>query len=219
MFLNNKYYIWYYKIISNAISQNRVKNSIDYFEKHHIIPKCLGGNNTKNNLVLLSAKEHFICHILLTKMVEKNTDIWFKLAWAVTAFRRNNKHQSQRVICSRLYETIRKDISTYRKATYDREADIDRRQKISNTMKIVNQNRDKSYFQSDEWKQIAKNNGKSAHTSDRIYKYKNNPNPPIKIKKKRNYKLIRIEKNDIIKEIKQNQFPQYSKYGWKLSIK
>jgi len=31
--------------------------------------RCLGGNNYKENLVLLNVKEHFLCHWLLTKMV------------------------------------------------------------------------------------------------------------------------------------------------------
>jgi hypothetical protein len=39
-------------------------------EKHHIIPRSLGGNNSKDNIILLTYREHFICHLLLTKMTE-----------------------------------------------------------------------------------------------------------------------------------------------------
>jgi hypothetical protein len=52
----------YDSIISNARSQNRKKlekNDINYvyYEKHHIIPKCMNGSNDEDNLVLLTAKE------------------------------------------------------------------------------------------------------------------------------------------------------------------
>jgi hypothetical protein len=39
-----------------------------YYESHHIIPKCLGGSNKKENLVLLTSREHFLCHWLLIKI-------------------------------------------------------------------------------------------------------------------------------------------------------
>ena len=44
-FLQNKYTIWYYNIISRA--KSRDKNTNVYFEKHHIVPQSLGGNNSK----------------------------------------------------------------------------------------------------------------------------------------------------------------------------
>jgi hypothetical protein len=46
-----------------------------YYEKHHIIPKCLGGLNESNNLVLLTAKEHYVCHKLLTYIYKENRKI------------------------------------------------------------------------------------------------------------------------------------------------
>lgn len=38
-----------------------------YYEKHHIVPKCLGGTDDIENLVLLPARAHFIAHALLHK--------------------------------------------------------------------------------------------------------------------------------------------------------
>ncbi len=64
MFIQNKYTKWYYSIIEDAKSQNRKKSNDAYYEKHHIIPKSLGGTE----VVLLTGKEHFICHLLLCKM-------------------------------------------------------------------------------------------------------------------------------------------------------
>jgi hypothetical protein len=63
-FLDNKYTIWYYSIISNR--QNNPSDG--YTEKHHIIPKSLGGSNKKENLVNLTAREHFVCHRLLMRL-------------------------------------------------------------------------------------------------------------------------------------------------------
>jgi len=37
-------------------------------ERHHIIPKSLGGSNDKNNLVELTAREHCLVHLLLAKI-------------------------------------------------------------------------------------------------------------------------------------------------------
>ena len=67
IFINNKYTNIYFNIIKSAQIRDLLSG---YSEKHHIIPKSLGGSNKKDNLVMLTAREHFICHWLLTKMVE-----------------------------------------------------------------------------------------------------------------------------------------------------
>lgn len=64
--LLTKYTTWYFNIINAAQTREIVVN--EYYEKHHINPKSLGGNNDKENLVHLTAREHFLCHWLLTKM-------------------------------------------------------------------------------------------------------------------------------------------------------
>ena len=66
MFINNKYKTWHDNIIDKA--KNRTLSC--YTEKHHILPKCLGGSNNEDNLVRLTAKEHFIVHMLLCKFTE-----------------------------------------------------------------------------------------------------------------------------------------------------
>jgi hypothetical protein len=66
MYLQNKYTKWYNNIILNA--KSRISPN-EYSERHHIIPKSLGGNNSSENLVCLTAREHYISHLLLTKMV------------------------------------------------------------------------------------------------------------------------------------------------------
>jgi len=64
----------YNSIINNAKTKNRIKGNI-YYEKHHIIPKCLGGEDIEDNLILLTAREHYICHKLLTYIYPNNRNI------------------------------------------------------------------------------------------------------------------------------------------------
>lgn len=72
MFNTNKYTRLYFKIIDKAISEDRNKLEKTYYESHHIIPRSLNGSNDITNLVLLTFKEHYICHRLLCKMTDGN---------------------------------------------------------------------------------------------------------------------------------------------------
>lgn len=65
--IKSKYIRWYYSIVHVARTQIRVKSAENYFEQHHIIPKSLGGSNDPANLVLLTAREHFLAHLCLWK--------------------------------------------------------------------------------------------------------------------------------------------------------
>lgn len=51
----------YNKIYSNLIERARNRPPlIGYKEVHHIVPKCLGGNNDDSNLVELTPEEHYM---------------------------------------------------------------------------------------------------------------------------------------------------------------
>jgi hypothetical protein len=106
MFKENKYNKWYYKIINNAKSLNRSKGA-EYFENHHILPKCMGGSNHHSNLVLLTPREHFICHLLLTKFVNENYK--YKMAISVNIMIHDNFNPSRK-FTSREYNYARKYI-------------------------------------------------------------------------------------------------------------
>lgn len=105
IFMENKYTRWYYSIINNA----QTRTTLEYSEKHHIIPKSLGGSNAKSNLVALTAKEHFICHLLLTKMVEGMNRR--KMLFGLWRMVHGNKDQIRYDICSRQYTKIKADMS------------------------------------------------------------------------------------------------------------
>ena len=95
----------YQSIIEKAQKENREKGKGVYYERHHITPKFIGGSNEKDNLVLLTAREHFVCHLLLTKFVP---DEYLGKAWnAVYQFGASSKNQ-KRYISSRFYEIAKK---------------------------------------------------------------------------------------------------------------
>jgi hypothetical protein len=64
-FNDSKYTKWYFNIINHRILNPIIEPA--YFEKHHILPKSMGGS-LGANLVNLTAREHFICHLLLVRM-------------------------------------------------------------------------------------------------------------------------------------------------------
>ncbi len=50
-----------------------------YCEKHHILPKCMGGKNNRDNIVYLTAKEHFLCHKMLVRIFPQVRGNWYAL--------------------------------------------------------------------------------------------------------------------------------------------
>ena len=81
-------------IINNAKLEQesgvRVKGNGIYYEKHHIKPKCLKGNNDSRNLVLLTAREHFLIHWILTKIYKDD----LKLVYALGRFNKGLEAKS-----------------------------------------------------------------------------------------------------------------------------
>lgn len=93
LFKSNKYSKWYFNIIQSANDAKRSKED-QYFEAHHIIPKSFGGSNKKSNLVLLTPREHFLCHLLLPKMMLDPIKAG-KMVYAF--FRMKHKHENSRL--------------------------------------------------------------------------------------------------------------------------
>lgn len=111
MYLFNKYTNTYNKIIERA--KDRELDS--YFEKHHIVPQSLGGSNDKENVVKLTAREHFICHLLLIKMVEGlDKSKMYQAAWMMASC--SGKNQERYKINNRLYEELKGKMSIVKKS-------------------------------------------------------------------------------------------------------
>jgi len=101
--LTNKYSKIYFAITSNA--KNRIPEG--YTEHHHIIPESLGGPTTDENMVYLTAREHFICHWLLVKMTEGKEK--GKMLNALQGMKAENRYQKRyhTKITARVYEKYR----------------------------------------------------------------------------------------------------------------
>lgn len=112
MFIKNKYTKCYFSIVNRA--KSRILSKSEYSERHHIIPKSLGGSNTIENLVELTAKEHFVCHHLLTKMTEgdSRTKMVFA-AWRMAV--QGKPSQKRYTVTARTYLVIKKQRSDYLK--------------------------------------------------------------------------------------------------------
>lgn len=92
----------YGNIIKNAQTKYRVKGKGEYFEKHHIIPKCQGGTNNPNNLVLLTAREHYLCHKLLQMANPHSRELAFAYQCMIT-----RKTGERKVATAKEYEYCR----------------------------------------------------------------------------------------------------------------
>ena len=100
----------YEQIIEKAKSENRTKGGEKYYESHHIIPLCLGGTGKVKehhhpNIVLLTGKEHLLCHMLLIEIYPKEPKL--KQALWLMAINKNKKTHNRYKISCRLYERIK----------------------------------------------------------------------------------------------------------------
>ena len=80
--------ITYEEFIQNILdTRGRFNCGDKYHERHHIVPKCIGGGNEKENLIDLFAREHYIAHKLLAKENSDNDKLVY--AWTCMAFTKN----------------------------------------------------------------------------------------------------------------------------------
>ena len=72
----------YAEFIQNILStRGRFSCGDEYHERHHITPRCLGGNDEEENLIDLFAREHFVAHKLLAEENPYNRKL--VLAWHI----------------------------------------------------------------------------------------------------------------------------------------
>ena len=125
--VENKYYGWYIAVVSRAEKRNLGKDI--YKERHHIVPKCLDPNST--NIVKLTAREHFLVHRLLPKII--STSIYRqKLLYALWGMcNQNAKNQNRISINSKTYEKVRQNYITSISGENHWMKDPERRKKMS----------------------------------------------------------------------------------------
>jgi YD repeat-containing protein len=97
-----------YKQIHDAIiDRAKTRNLEGYKERHHIVPKCMGGSNDKSNIAELTAREHFIVHKLLCEIYPTHQGI-LKAYFAMAMLQKNQRKFS---LTSREYEYLRSEFS------------------------------------------------------------------------------------------------------------
>ena len=104
----------YAKIYDSLITRakSRQVDINQYYERHHIVPKCCNGKDIKSNIVLLTGREHYIAHLLLWKMFPSNNKLLF--AFRMMSHANNNGLRTYKYN-ARLYEAARQSLSTYLK--------------------------------------------------------------------------------------------------------
>ncbi len=185
MFNNKKYTKWYFNIVNAARSRNVLEN--EYYEKHHIIPKSLGGNNYNTNIVLVTAREHFILHLLLPKMTSGNSKR--KMCFALNALLRGNKKRVENSkITSHIYHYAKRLFAdTMRNLWLQedyRKNQIDKKKKYWNNLDNRNQaslnsrkswNQDRKQKQSSIMKDYWTDSNKENQSRKQKEIHKNNP--------------------------------------------
>lgn len=112
---DSKYYSLYKNIIDNAIAQDRKKFSGVYYESHHILPSCIFPECRLESdvLVLLTAREHFICHLILTKITLNKANR--KMCYAMGYFLNSSQGRNLK---SKEYEMARIEFSKSMKNSF-----------------------------------------------------------------------------------------------------
>lgn len=136
-FKDNKYTRCYYRILEKPDTSGCTNN-------HHIIPSAIGGSDAKENRIDISPRQHFICHLLLTKMCIKK-----KHMYSMTAAANFTAHTSNVKINARTFQTLseansermkewRKDpiiCEKIRQSQIGREFSPEHKQNISNALR------------------------------------------------------------------------------------
>lgn len=220
-----KYSKWYYEIIN----KRKCTTFDGYGENHHIIPKSLGGSDDNDNIVRLTAREHFVCHLLLTKMFPTDKYKTSKMvrAWCWMSWTKSNERDYK--INSRLFEKLRIKFSSI----------------ISENQTINNSQKNTKWIYNESIKSCMKINTTDpipdGWTLGRVINWDKfllvkEPSPTLFCifcgnelsgRKKRfcsrtcmnsyGYKtsdLIKICKGDKVKDVKTTNFPAYQACGW-----
>ena len=111
----------YKKIYNKLCNRGQIREVIEneYYERHHIIPKCMGGTDDETNITTLTAREHFIAHLLLLRIYPNEDGIVYS-AWVMTNKKIPGTKRTYNV-SSRQYERLKNEwsirISECRKGT------------------------------------------------------------------------------------------------------
>ena len=96
-----QYNLIYTQLVDRGLKRGVIEG---YKEVHHIIPKCMGGSNSIDNLVALTPEEHYLAHLLLVKIYPNI----YKLLYAVSIMAAGNRIQGQCRSTNKMYGWIKR---------------------------------------------------------------------------------------------------------------
>jgi hypothetical protein len=88
-----------YKRIYEAFIKDRRAKEIElsgYSERHHILPRCLGGGDELGNVIALTADDHFFAHLLLARIHGGKLASALHLMMQITENHWGRRHHSRR---------------------------------------------------------------------------------------------------------------------------
>jgi hypothetical protein len=105
----NKYTKWY-----DYITKNGKQIREPGLERHHILPRSLGGTDDSSNITFITPREHFVCHWLLTKIYPNGEEHW-KMLNALRMMRAENPNQKRynTKITSRVYAKLKEEYAKF----------------------------------------------------------------------------------------------------------
>jgi hypothetical protein len=145
----------YKRIYDQIIDRAKTRQIEGYIEKHHITPRCMGGKNDKENIIQLTAREHFICHQLLVEIYPNESKLKHALfLMSIGKQKVKGKHYK---ISSRVYERLKLEYALF---LTGKKQSNKTKQKKSESMKLVWVNKtekEKSLIGSKRWETRNKN--------------------------------------------------------------
>lgn len=101
----------YKKIYDQLVEKCKVrgldKSALEgYFEKHHVVPRCMGGSDEPENFVLFTGREHFIAHMLLMRAYPESTSL-MRAAFMMSSRWKSGGLEESKPIHSKTYENLR----------------------------------------------------------------------------------------------------------------
>lgn len=94
----------YARHYQNLIDRAGNRSIAGYVERHHVVPRCIGGTDEESNMVSLTPEEHYVAHQLLVKIYPHERG----LLWAVMIMTGGRDHQPRK---NKLYGWLRRRVS------------------------------------------------------------------------------------------------------------
>ncbi len=160
-------YIKHYDRLINR-AKNRCIIKSEYKEIHHIIPKCMGGDDSKENLVELFPEEHLLAHLLLVKIYSRNHKLVYAANLMTNIFNKNRINNKKYAWLKKKFNKINSEKTPELRAMYS-----NRMKEFNKTYKATTDTKNKiAATIKEKWKM---DDFRKEKHSKRI-RYENNPN-------------------------------------------